>query len=116
MRVLTQECDRCKHGARASGWAAAVCAARQTTAKPAGARKAGVRDAMAGKIMHLKNSGPAHRALRDPLGQHELGNRAPWRPNVEPAWALREGLKGKCTSLEAVCIGRTNVGYTLGTI
>ena len=87
LRVLTQECDRCKHGARASGWAAAVCAARQTTAKPAGGRKAGVRDAKAGKIMHLKNSGPAHRALRDPLGQHELGNRAPWRPNVEPTWA-----------------------------
>ena len=66
-----------------------------------GGRKAGVRDAMAGKIMHLKNSGPGHRALRNPLGQREQGNRAPWRPNVEPTWALGEGLTGKCTALEA---------------
>ena len=92
LRVLTQEFDSCMHGARASGWTAAMCAARQTTAKPAGGRKAGVRDAMAGKIMHLKNSGPGHRALRNPLGQREQGNRAPWRPNVEPTWALGEGL------------------------
>ena len=88
MRVVMQECDRCKHGVRASGWAAAMCAARQITAKPTGGRKAEVCNAQAGKITHLKNSGPGHRALRGPLGQREEGNRAPWRPKVEPTWAL----------------------------